>query len=244
MKLTVIGSSSAGNGYIIHNDKTALIIECGCSLLEVKKALDFNISKIAGAIVSHSHGDHAGKVNEYLKNGIEVYMSRQTRNEVSYKSREPIIIKSNEMIMIGDFKIMPFELKHDVPIFGFLIYHPECGKVLFVTDTYYIPNIFNGLNQIMIEANYDPEILSKNIESGKLSGLVRDRVIRSHMSIETTKEALRSNDLSKVMNIVLIHLSDGNSNANDFKYQVESCTGKKVTIAEKGITIDFNKTEF
>lgn len=56
MLLRVIASGSSGNGYILENDKEALIIECGCSLKDIKIALDFNIRKIVGCIVSHEHG--------------------------------------------------------------------------------------------------------------------------------------------------------------------------------------------
>lgn len=56
MLLRVISSSSSGNGYILENDKEALIIECGCRFKDIKIALGFNIRKIVGCIVSHEHG--------------------------------------------------------------------------------------------------------------------------------------------------------------------------------------------
>ena len=64
------------------------------------------------------------------------------------------------------------------------------------------------------------------------------------MSLDTCKALLRANDLTAVNNIILIHLSDGNSNAELFKKEVAAETGKKVTIASKGIEIDFGKTPF
>jgi uncharacterized surface protein with fasciclin (FAS1) repeats len=64
------------------------------------------------------------------------------------------------------------------------------------------------------------------------------------MSIETCKGLLEANDLTAVNNIVLIHLSDGNSNAADFKKQVQDLTGKTVHIAGKDMVIDLNKTPF
>lgn len=57
MMLNVINTGSIGNGYVLHNDTEALIIECGCSFMEVKKVLNFNIKKIVGAIISHRHLD-------------------------------------------------------------------------------------------------------------------------------------------------------------------------------------------
>jgi len=55
MKLHILGSSSKGNCYVLQNKKEALIIEAGINLAEVKKVLNFDISKIGGCVVSHSH---------------------------------------------------------------------------------------------------------------------------------------------------------------------------------------------
>jgi phosphoribosyl 1,2-cyclic phosphodiesterase len=55
MKLSVLASGSSGNGYIIHNNDEAIVVETGVRFTEVKKALDFNISKIRGVVISHGH---------------------------------------------------------------------------------------------------------------------------------------------------------------------------------------------
>ena len=73
MKLKVLGSSSSGNCYILESDTEALIIEAGLPFIEVKKALNFNVRKIVGVVVSHSHGDHAKYVAEYKKSGINIF---------------------------------------------------------------------------------------------------------------------------------------------------------------------------
>ena len=58
MVLRVLGSSSAGNCYILDNGKEALVLECGVSLSKVKESVGYDISRIAGAFVSHEHNDH------------------------------------------------------------------------------------------------------------------------------------------------------------------------------------------
>ena len=65
MLLTVLGSSSKGNGYILDNGQEALILECGVNIKEAKKALQFNIRKVAGCVVTHQHNDHAGHIAKY-----------------------------------------------------------------------------------------------------------------------------------------------------------------------------------
>nr|HRO18749.1 hypothetical protein [Ferruginibacter sp.] len=73
---------------------------------------------------------------------------------------------------------------------------------------------------------------------------LRDRIFKSHMSLATCKGLLQANDLRQVNNIVLIHLSDGNSNAEKFKREVTELTGKMVHVAEAGMCIPFTKNPF
>lgn len=140
---------------------------------------------------------------------------------------------------------MPFKVKHDAAEpFGYLINHPETGTVLFATDTYYLEQTFMGLSNIMLECNYDINILDANIASGVVPEKLRNRTVKSHMSLETCIETLKANDLSGVNNILLIHLSANNSNASEFKKAVGEVTGKNVIIAAKGMNIEFNKEPF
>jgi hypothetical protein len=55
---------------------------------------------------------------------------------------------------------------------------------------------------------------------------------------------LRANDLTGVNNIVLIHLSDSNSDAPRFQKEVRELTGKTVWVAEAGLEINFDKEPF
>jgi phosphoribosyl 1,2-cyclic phosphodiesterase len=246
MELSILGSSSDGNCYIIQNETEALVIECGVSFTAVKKALDFNISKVVGALVSHEHGDHANYINDFLNARIPTYMSAGTLSKLNLKSKfQPSIIEAGVIKRIGNFLIHPFMVKHDAKEpFGFFINHPETGNVLFATDTYFLPNRFANLNNILIEANYRTDLLKRNIEAGRVPSLLRDRTLQSHMSFETCKEALLANDLSQVNNIVLIHLSDGNSNYDEFQRDMYEATGKTIHIADAGMKIQFDKTPF
>lgn len=246
MILHVLGSSSIGNCYILENETEALVIECGVSMKEVKKAIEFNVSKVVGALVSHEHGDHAAYINDFLKARINVYLSAGTNNKVAVKGHFlPLLIEAGVKQSIGRFTVLPFLVQHDAaePL-GFIIHHPDTGNILFATDTYYLKYTFANLSNVIIECNYRKDILEANIASGKLNRTLMNRTIESHMSFETCKETLLANDLSKVNNIVLIHLSDGNSNAREFQRDIHSATGKTVHVADKGMTIYFNKTPF
>lgn len=56
MLLKCIASGSKGNCYALVSDREILLIEAGVRLIEVKKAIDFQISKVGGCVVSHEHG--------------------------------------------------------------------------------------------------------------------------------------------------------------------------------------------
>ena len=177
---------------------------------------------------------------------MRVYCSEGTSQSIQCgKKRKLDILKPFKRVSLGNFTIIPFDTKHDTnEPFGFLIEHKEIGKLLFATDTYYIKYCFDGLTNVMIECNYDKKILFDNVEKGVLQPFVRDRIMRSHLSLETCINTLKANDLSKVSQVVLLHLSSNNSDADRFKEIVQSEIGKKVVVATKGLEIDFNETPF
>lgn len=56
MRLKCLGSSSAGNCYTLTSDSgETLILDCGISIKEIKKGLDWDIRGIKGVIISHAH---------------------------------------------------------------------------------------------------------------------------------------------------------------------------------------------
>jgi phosphoribosyl 1,2-cyclic phosphodiesterase len=248
MKLQIINSNSKGNGYILQSSTgEALLLECGVNFQEIKKALQFNLKNVVGCLVTHEHQDHCKSVRDVMAAGINVWSSELTHQAMqTTMHHRACIVKANEAaIAINSFKIRAFNVKHDAadPL-GYLIQHSECGTVLFLTDSYYCEYNFQGLNNIIIEANYCETILEAKTTAGANPKFLRDRVIQSHMSLQTCKTTLQAYDLSKVQNIVLIHLSDGNSDEKRFKKEVEEATGKTVFVAHHNQIIDFNETAF
>ena len=243
MTVKIVGSGSSGNCYILENDKEALIIELGVRFEEVKKAVKYNLQKIVGCIVTHEHGDHAKYMAAAASSGLNVYATHGTIEAVGIKSHRLISIDEMKRFELGNFKILPFSVKHDAaqPV-GFIIKHDETGNVLFITDTWYVPHRFENIHNIMIEANYCTDIINEKLKTNKK--FLRDRVIQSHMSIDTCIGLLKANDISKVNNIILIHLSDSNSNEVEFKEKVTAATGKNVLVACNGMNIPLNKQPF
>ncbi|URZ06444.1 MBL fold metallo-hydrolase [Clostridium felsineum] len=242
MKLKVLGSGSSGNCYLLQNGKETLVLECGLPYKTILKGLNFNLSNVVGCLVTHEHKDHSKAINEVLNNSIDVYSSKGTLKAMNIKNYRAKIIESEEQFFIGDFTVLPFETEHDaVESLGFLIQNSDLGKLLFITDSYYCKYNFSGLNHILIECNYSKSILDKNIKNGFIHPTLANRLLKSHFSLDHVKEFLKANDLSKCRDIVLVHLSNNNSNAAEFKEEIERLTGIPVYIANKGLELELFK---
>jgi len=247
MKLTVIGSGSSGNCYLLQNGakSEALIIEAGISLSEVKKALKWKISGLVGAVVSHRHNDHAKYAADYVKSGIRVMALRDVLeakkiSELGFTKA----IDANKGYAVGGFKILTFPVSHDVPCLGFIISHEEMGNMLFVTDTMSIDFSVPPMDHILIEANYAEDIAISNVENGHIPAALLPRLHESHMELGTTLQYLRESDMSSCKNIVLIHLSSGNSDEARFVREVSVATGIPTYAAKAGLEVELNKLPF
>lgn len=249
MTLTVLGSGSSGNGYVLQNETEALILECGCPVKDCLKALNFNTKKVVGCLITHEHGDHMKYAGDYQRYFL-LHSSPGTFKAYNEKAKTKVqgigMSKLTSHPCIGgNFEILPFPTEHDsAEPYGYLIKHPEIGVLLFATDTYYLKYKFDGLTNIMLECNYDLQILEENVSNGVVHPIVRDRTIHSHMSLEHFKSTMEANDLSKVSQIILLHLSSHNSEPERFKNEIQSLTNKTVHIAKKGLTIPINITPF
>lgn len=245
MVLKCLGSSSEGNCYLLEASDGVLIIEAGIPIIEIKKALRFQLKQVLGCIISHQHKDHSRSLKEILSCGIrvlalpDVFNSQCLRNRVFCKEIQPM-----HGYKVGGFRIFALSVAHDVPCLGFVIEHEEMGKMLFITDTMMLEYRLPKLNHIMLEANYADDILQENIESGIVPQSMKERLMHSHMELETAKEILRANDLSGVSEIILVHLSGNNSDAKRFKHEISEVSGKPTYIARRGLEIDLSSIPY
>lgn len=232
IEVRVLASGSRGNCYWVTDGSTPLLLECGIGWKEIQKGLNFQTSQIAAVLLSHEHGDHAKSVTDAIKAGLDVYASGGTLEALGIVSHRLKAVKAREQLKVGTWTILPFETEHDaVEPLGYLIVNNAEDKLLYATDTYYIRYRFRGLTHIMVECNYSIDILRDNVVNGTVPVELKNRLLRSHFGLHNVKGFLRANDLSKVQEIWLLHLSDGNSDADRFKKEIQELTGKMVFIA-------------
>ncbi len=231
IQIKTLATGSKGNCYHITDGSTPLLLECGISFKQIQQGVNFETSNLSGVLVTHEHKDHCKGVESVLNRGLDVYMSKGTQEALQLQHHRIVTVESKKQFRVGTWTILPFDVQHDVnePL-GFLLQSDNGGKLLFATDTYYVKYRFTGLTHIMIECNYDQQTLDDNVESGKVHPAMRKRVMRSHFSLENLLEFFKANDLSKVEEIHLLHLSDGNSNVERIFKAVARATGKMIFI--------------
>lgn len=231
--ITPLASGSKGNAYKITDGQTPLLLEAGIPYKEIQKGLNYQVTSLAGCLVSHEHKDHCKAVSEMVfKAGVDCYMSQGTIDALGIESHRIKPVQARKQFKVGTWTVLPFDTQHDAanPL-CFLLANTAGDKLLYLTDSFYCRYRFNGLTHLMIEANYSPDILRENVASGLISVELKNRILKSHFSLANVKEFLRANDLSRVEEIWLIHLSDDNSDAARFKREIQELTGKVVTVA-------------
>lgn len=236
--LKVLSSGSHGNCYLLQCVNETLILELGIKWGDILKGLDYNLGCVCGCLCSHLHLDHSRSIQNALSFGLSVYSCEEVAN--TYVGVETLNLKEKTRVGKG-FIVQPIKLFHNVECYGFLIQHEEFGKMVFTTDTNSVPYKFKGVQHWMIEANYSEEILIDNACNDVYSRSASE----NHLEINDTIEVLKRNYSSELQNVVLIHLSSGNSNEKDFKERVQQELGfDGVWVTNNGMEIELNKSEF
>lgn len=246
MILRIVSSSSKGNLYILEHQDKLLLLECGIGIKDIKKALGFDFSNVIGCLLTHEHLDHSKSALDLMSLGINVYTTRGTADMLNLKHHRLNIVSSKNPFDLDGFSILPFDVQHDAAEpSGYLIQCRQTGeKILFATDTFYLKYQFEDLNYILIECNYIPDILLQNIDNGLIPGQLQKRLFKSHFSLDNVKQFLQSNDMGSVRKIVLLHLSDGNSDAERMVREIEELTGVTTVVADPGLVLDLELYPF
>lgn len=158
-------------------------------------------------------------------------MTAGTQQAMNFESHRLCTIKAKQELRIGTWSILPFDIEHDAnePV-AFLLQSTLGYKVLYVTDTKYLKYKFNGITHMMLEVNYIYEQIQENIKNGSVHSTLANRIMESHFSLEHAIGMLKANDLTRLEEMHLIHLSSQNSNAKYIKSEIQKVTGVPVYV--------------
>lgn len=246
MILKCLGSGSSGNCYLLSAETETLVLDCGLPIREIKKGLDWDISKVVGVLCSHVHADHAKAVKDFENMGIPVFAPYKATlglsNKITYC--EGASCNKNFSIMHFDLTDKNGKFMHtnndgsECPCYGFLIEHEDMGKLLYITDTELVKWRFSGINHILISCNYQKKYIS---DSAK-----RNHVLRGHMELETVKDFIKANKSNALRTVILCHLSQDSADPEECLSEVQNVVGEgvKCVCAAAGETVELSLYPF
>lgn len=246
LRFISFGSGSSGNCYYLYTENEGLLIDVGIGVRALKKSFaDYGLKFFGGfngILVTHDHADHIKSVGSLSKKlDIPVYatelvhagMDKNYCMRCKLSREHRIYVEKRVTFSVGTFRVTAFGVPHDSnDNVGYMI---EYGDVVFgiLTDIGQITNdmrkIINQANYLVIESNYDAQMLEK----GPYPRYLKDRIKngRGHLGNVECAEALAANIGTGMRHIWLCHLSEENNSpklAEDTVKQAVAYTGMNV----------------
>lgn len=217
MQAVVLASGSKGNAVLVEMDGVKVLVDAGISATRIKKALascGIEPGELAGLLITHEHRDHIAGLTTLSKwYHLPIYGRRDTLAALSCAVTVPESLLSpvQETFSLGGLKIECFSTSHDAadPV-GWRITGRECFVLAtdlgFVTSS--VQEALEGADILVLEANYDPELL----EHGSYPWPLKRRIMsnRGHLANADAAWAL-ARLKEKPGQVVLAHLSEENN---------------------------------
>lgn len=231
MKIYVIESGSKGNATLIEHKGRFLLIDMGISwtsLDNALKSINHNIYDVDALLLTHSHSDHTKGI-QYLP-PLPIYCTKDTYNSSSVN-----IIKPFCPFELDDLVITPVMTSHDAPNpVGFIIEANE-EKLVYITDTGFIPDktlaLIKDATYYVMESNHNLKMLYQTNRPASL----KERIASDLGHLSNEDAAMYMVDLvgPSTKEIILAHISE---ESNTYELAVETFKKKF-----KKAHIDLNK---
>lgn len=214
-------SSSKGNSSFIGTDSAGILIDAGVSFKRLSKALDDNglsVNAVKGVFITHSHSDHVSGLKMLTKKtGIPVFGQLETLEELLHNDMiAPCseVYEMDENACAAGMEISCFDTPHDtVRSCGYRIKTQDgricavCTDLGYVTET--VKENISGCNLVLLEANYDEQMLKDGPYPSYLKSRIRSR--KGHLSNDASAQQAAELIKSGTTRIILGHLSQENN---------------------------------
>ena len=193
------------------------------------------IGRLLFAATDERHQDHVKSLDYFINLGIPCYGNKDVCSIHKGCIELPNVLK------VDGFKVQTFELVHDVPNNAFIIDTSDGIRILYCTDTQYIPKIVKRVHYAIIECNNNFDTIVDNAMEGDMTM----SNFKEHQNINDCIEYLKRIYNVDLQQVVLWHLSSTNINPNDAVKRVRRELGfENVVYAQQGLEIELVKSEF
>ncbi len=214
---TALGSGSKGNCSYLEYGSTRLLIDAGLSGKQIRErlaAIGKSAERLNGILLTHEHSDHIqGLAVMGRQLGIPVFCNRLTADSLPLKIRKHLKLKifsTGSHFTVGEIDIEPASIPHDAadPV-SFLI-HAGGFQMGILTDLGHVTRLirerFKKANALLLETNYDLELLRKDV---KRPWSIKQRIQsrHGHLSNEDAANFLEEIMHADLADVTLGHLS-------------------------------------
>lgn len=237
-KVKVISSGSIGNCIVLSNsDNKCILLDVGIGYRDILKSLNWDLNNCVSAFCTHKHRDHSKALAHCIANGIPCYANQDICDH--YKGCN--LIENGKALLVDGWKVQTFDLVHNAPNNAFVVDTIDGVRVLYCTDTQYIPKRVRGVNVAIIEANFDEEVLIDNM----CENIEIRSQFENHHSLDKCIEYLRSIYSKDLMSVILWHPSSTNLDKKKAVERVKYELGfDNVYMAESGLEVELSNSEF
>lgn len=222
MRVASLGSGSKGNATLVQHRQTTILVDNGFPLRRFRQRLErFEIEpdSIDAVLLTHEHGDHSSGVERLCSHyAIPLWTAVGTARAVLKAEFSYNRLIAGHAVTIGDIEVLPVTVPHDAsePL-QFIFHQIDNGRRLgILTDTGHITrhivDAFSRLDALLLEFNYDADMLA----SGPYPEHLKQRVggNHGHLSNEQSLDLLRRIDTSCLSSLIAAHISEKNNTAD------------------------------
>lgn len=217
MWLASLGSGSRGNSTLVRSEQSCILIDCGFSLAQFEKRLQhlsLSGQDIQAILVTHEHSDHASGVERVSrKYSIPLWMTVGTARVLNISEFHPL--SGGQSYQFNDLSIEAVTVPHDAAEPVQFVFHDQTQdrRLGILTDSGHITEhmlqAYDNLNGLLLEFNYDPQMLL----NGPYPYSLKQRVSGSHghLSNQQSLELLQQINLAKLDCLIAAHISQKNN---------------------------------
>lgn len=214
MRLTVLASGSSGNATYLECDGGGVLVDAGLSPRRLKNLLarvGRGPDLIQAILLTHAHSDHTRGARPLGRElGIPIFATPGVGTAL--KGIPASIVESETAFEVAGMDVTFFEVPHDSPTYGLRISGGGCD-VATATDLGEAgPDVLRwmrGAQAVVLEANHDPEWLSRGPYTAQLKRRISSR--NGHLSNRQAADIALSLAPHGLGDLVLAHLSETNN---------------------------------
>jgi phosphoribosyl 1,2-cyclic phosphodiesterase len=220
IRLTVLGSGSAGNATCIEGEGARILLDAGFSCRELSgrlRAVGVEPDRVDALVITHEHADHVRGAAVFSRtHRVPVYCTRATYRAAGLDRaalHARVEVEAEVPFTIGGLTMRPFPVPHDaVETVGFAV-EGNGARLGYATDLGHgAPAVKRNLREcdlLILESNHDVDML----RAGPYPQTVKRRVLgrHGHLDNESAADLAAETASERTRRIVLAHISRTNN---------------------------------